>query len=1295
VTYSTESDGRTRTVWHSIRLVVTADGVETVGTVRAPWSPWYDQRPLIQARVIARDGSAQTLDPKAVVEATAEEDADMFSDQRVLRAPLPGVIAGSVVETAITFDGRSPINGGGKFGIFRFGDSVPVEHARVILDLPSSITPHVLNRSKIEPRIEEKDGRRRTIYESGHLDAVTEWESYLPTDETNLPYVAFSTGTTWKEIAQHYSDLVDAQIANSDLKTTVANAIGNLTDRRAVIERLLATVEANVRYAGVEVGDGSIVPRPPKTVLGNKYGDCKDKATLLVAMLRTAGIPAHVALVHSGYGFDAIGDLPGVDHFNHVIVAVSGEPALWIDPTDEFARAGVLPVQDQGRMALIASTGTTAPTLTPQLEPAANRHYEIREFTLPEDGKAHVVEITEGTGTEDAVLRRAYATSDKTKYRESVEKYAKDYYVAPSFEKLDVGDPHDMTRPFRISLSVQKSLSGVVYASSGEVVIPVSAMAQALPDELRDYEEQTAEAENAKPAKKRIHDFVFTSPAINEWTYRIKLPAGSMPRTLPQNETTTLGSATLTAEYKTEADGTIVANLRLDSGKRRLTATEFEETRKAISKLARRNLIHIGFDAVGQAKLNAGDIHGALVEFRKLADLHPKEAQHHVELARALLAGGLGEAAREEAKRATTLEPSNASAHAMLAEILNHDLLGRRHHKGCDLAGAIVELRKAKQLEPTNAVFRASLADLLTYGSGDIAYGRNAHLTEAADEYAQLLKDLGKDGKGYEPPLMLVYAHAGRWTDVKAMLDKTDDEEQRNLFGLLATTVLEGSAAGVRQLNSFDPQKQRSYGSGVAQTLVTLRMYAQAADFYEAATQGSPNAAQVLPLVQILRRTKAVDDFNDDSPRGLVMKVMQTMVNNDAVGLKKLFVPEIANRKSKKGDGDEKHLGVNLNKLMGDMPPATLLDVVAAMMDVQQEGNDDIGYRLRPRMSGTTATDKQTFYAQKRDGKYLLAAVNEPTETIGLSVLKLADDGKLDAARTWLNWARESISAGGGDDPLSGPAFARLWQKEKPAATVDEIRTAAASLMSSEDSAAEGAVVLEAARAKAEGEELKTAIDLALSRHYLVMKDWAKLLPVAERLSKSNPDSGSAFLSWSTALAHLGRVEESETLAKERLTRLPKDHDALRVLSFDFAQQGDYDTASTWARRIVNDLTPTSEDYNHAAWLALFQGKNFDQAIEDARRASSANTPETLHTLAALYAETGKSTEARQALLKSLEQRLTDQPTSTDWFVLGRIAENYGVSDAAIVAYRKVTKEEANGVTTWELTQKRIAQLGK
>ena len=87
--------------------------------------------------------------------------------------------------------------------------------------------------------------------------------------------------------------------------------------------------------------------------------------------------------------------------FNHAIVRVDAtakDPAMWVDPTDDFAHAGDLPSQDQGRLALVAAGDTSGLTKTPETPSTANKYAETRIYTLPEDGKAHVTEISEAKG---------------------------------------------------------------------------------------------------------------------------------------------------------------------------------------------------------------------------------------------------------------------------------------------------------------------------------------------------------------------------------------------------------------------------------------------------------------------------------------------------------------------------------------------------------------------------------------------------------------------------------------------------------------------------------------------------------------------------------------------------------------------------------------------------------------------------------------------------------------------------------------------------------------------------------
>jgi tetratricopeptide (TPR) repeat protein len=1280
--YSVEPDGRTRYRSHMVYRVVTAQGVEQLDSTGSRWQPWYDERPEIHARVVAPDGTVHTLDPKAVTEASAELERSIFSDERVLHAPLPGVSAGAVVEISIDHLGKSVLPGAGTSGVFLFGGELAREHIRLTLEGPAGFAPHIVNKAGVEPRIVEKDGRKQFVFEHGHTDADDTEEGYLPSDEMLYPYVAFSTGTSWSELARGYSAVVDKQIAAADVREVAAAAARGAAKREEIADRLLAYVEANVHYAGVEVGDGSIVPRVPSGVLKNKYGDCKDKATLLVALLRAAGLPAHVALLDAGFDFDVSNELPALNRFNHAIVVVGGETPLWIDPTDEFARAGALPEEDQGRMALIAAAETTSLTRTPELPSTATRYIETRTFTLPEEGRAHVVEVTTGSASEEAAMRRYRAETEADKYKTAMEKYAKGYYFARTFDKLTVTDPRDLTQPFTLTLEVSDSKSGVVKLGDAAVAINLYHLISPVPEAIRDWDEKRA-ADTATPPKKRKHDFVFPTTFVKEWTYRVILPPGFKARTLPQNEVAQLGTTMLSKQFSIDGDGAVVAKFRFDTGKRRLTAGEFESTRVSLSKAIDQS-IDLGFDSIGQAKLNAGDVRGALDEFRRLAALHPKEAQHHRELARALMAGGLGEAAREEARRAVAIEPNSARAHFTLGAILEHDFLGRAFHTGFDLAGAIAEVRKAVQLDGTDLERRVELAALLSYGDDGFRYGRGNRVAEAIDEYKKIAKEFGAEAKAYEPRLMVLYAHAGRWDEMKAFLGTMEDGEQKDLGRILHTAATAGVAAATRELDAYGGDKRRQYASKVGETLMALGRYPEAAAMMEISVQGASNP-QAAPLIAALKKARR-DAPLDDSPAGTVLQMFRAFLNEDEAAIRRIF------GRTQKLPGSV-FGGVSPRAVpMGELTPDQLCDLITAMAEVQTAGSDEVGYRVRMRVFAGAGRNSSTAYLQRDGARYVIRAMDTMTGEIGPVALKLAAAGNLDAARTWLNWAREEIPAGGGDDPLTGAPFAALWPKDKATATADEIRLAAAALAAGSDERKESVPLLLAARGAATDEQKKW-IDVALT--HAAADETQTFAEAGERLARSNPDSAFAFTAWTVGLVKIGKIPEAEAAAKQRLERSPRNREALEMLINLTARRHDYDAAAAYAKRVIDELAPLDNDYNEAAWIALFTGKELDKAIENAQRATAGGrgAAGSLHTLAALYAERGKNLEARQALVQSLERRIADTLSPNDWYVVGRIAENYGVPEAAVAAYKRVEKSPEQPLSSWELSQRRLAAL--
>src|SRR5258708_7297443 len=586
--YVFDATGSATMTEHLVYRVANDSGVEHWSTIEALWGPWYQEKPVIQARVIARDGSVHELEARALSETPApEESLDIFSDNRILRAPLPGVGVGSVVEQLITYKDKNPMVEAGRTGRFYFGRAVPVHRAGLVLDAPSSLGLRLVNRTapKFEPKKDEANGRQLVTFEAESLKAIDYVEWNLPFDESQRPYVAFSTGKSWQEVARRYSEIVDKQIAGSSptLGPLVKAAIGTSSRREEVVAKILAAIQKDIRYAGVELGEGSVIPRRPEEVLGHKYGDCKDKATLLTAMLREAGLPAHVVLLRAGDDLDVSDDLPGFGEFNHAIVVVDGEKPRWVDPPDEFARAGELPIMDQGRHGLIATPKTTALVAAPASDATVNRIVETRVFNMVEEGKAAVTETTEATGADDAFARRFYAQSDRKRYRDAMENYVKGHYMAKALNDVTAGDPHDLAKTFSLKLDMAEAGRGPTQDGEAVVAIFPIALLENLPFALRDAtdEEDDPQATTTRTKHhKREHDFIFQMPYTKEWRYRIVPPPGFAARPLPANETTKVGTGTIVKEFKQQPDGIIQVTMRYETGQRRLTSAEFEDTRK-------------------------------------------------------------------------------------------------------------------------------------------------------------------------------------------------------------------------------------------------------------------------------------------------------------------------------------------------------------------------------------------------------------------------------------------------------------------------------------------------------------------------------------------------------------------------------------------------------------------------------------------------------------------------------------------------------------------------------------------
>ena len=165
-----------------------------------------------------------------------------------------------------------------------------------------------------------------------------EFDLYQPAWQHPLGELIVTTFADWKQIS---SGLADAYAPNRDLgpaaKRQVKEIIAaseNETDR---VTAALRYVQSTIRYHGDQIGAGGYIPRNPQLVEARGWGDCKDKALLLISLLDVMGIQADVVLVNSFRGKSLDTVLPGPWLFDHAIVRVHGEEGVYfLDPTEDF-----------------------------------------------------------------------------------------------------------------------------------------------------------------------------------------------------------------------------------------------------------------------------------------------------------------------------------------------------------------------------------------------------------------------------------------------------------------------------------------------------------------------------------------------------------------------------------------------------------------------------------------------------------------------------------------------------------------------------------------------------------------------------------------------------------------------------------------------------------------------------------------------------------------------------------------------------------------------------------------------
>jgi hypothetical protein len=325
---------------HFIKHIVNESGVQNGSEVSVTFAPEF-QQVVFHRITIQREGeSLSQLQPGEIKVVQEETDADDFQYNGLKRAfiTLKDVRKGDRIEVAYSIVGLNPVFGKKYSDEFYFSSSTAIcNYYESIITTPDRKLNIQLRNNAPAP-VEQHLGN--TLVYHWDNPALTTWETKTaaPSWYNNYPAAFVTEYNNWSEVINwalsifnHYHyPLPEGLLHKIDGWKAIAK------DNKDLFANLATRfVQNDIRYLGLEIGPNTHQPHAPASVFGQRFGDCKDKALLLAAILQHQGIPAYVALVNTDIRSKLTETSPSPSAFDHAIVALerSKDHYQYIDPT--------------------------------------------------------------------------------------------------------------------------------------------------------------------------------------------------------------------------------------------------------------------------------------------------------------------------------------------------------------------------------------------------------------------------------------------------------------------------------------------------------------------------------------------------------------------------------------------------------------------------------------------------------------------------------------------------------------------------------------------------------------------------------------------------------------------------------------------------------------------------------------------------------------------------------------------------------------------------------------------------
>jgi len=455
------SDGSCKSTIHQVFKILRESGKEYADSEIS-----YDSRTetisLLYARTITPGGKIIPLKNNAISVITPYSEFPAYSDYKELTFSMPGVEVGCVIDYKYVIEQEPTIEGEFASSFFvQWEDPILLSRYKVITPEHTDLRYLLLNPLKDVPRspnIIHSKGNKTYLWEHKNIPQVLDEEDMPPMEEIAFN-IWVTTMDSWKPFFHWWRKQVeDKTEPNEAIKKKVAELIQDLPSSRDRIEALFDYVKRTVRNVSINLGKSGYVPETAIGVFDNKYGDCKDKSTLLISMLKEAGICAYYVLIPTHDIANLIKDFAHPFQFNHCIVAaVTKEGYQFLDTTAQDHRFDYLPDDDQNRGVVIFEDRGAVFSTTPLAEPQENTLFFRQEIEIESDGSIMVIQRNSASGSTEATLRSFFINSSPAETREGLQKLIGK--VSPGAELLNYthSDPLDFKAPFVLEMAYSVS----------------------------------------------------------------------------------------------------------------------------------------------------------------------------------------------------------------------------------------------------------------------------------------------------------------------------------------------------------------------------------------------------------------------------------------------------------------------------------------------------------------------------------------------------------------------------------------------------------------------------------------------------------------------------------------------------------------------------------------------------------------------------------------------------------------------------------------------------------------------